>query len=381
MYIHDCVCSFQNRHKEIHEEYRSAIKKDTNNQSSMTAFVTSSGSSKKYDDRHPKQKELTNAITMYIAGDLCPLSTVESKNFRRVLEIADPAYKMPSRKTLSNKHLKQQFHAIDLQLRQQLQQAHDICLTIDLWSSRQMRGYLGVTVHYLRDWTLQTAVLTCKRVRGSHSGENIHELYEELVAGYDVTSKVSYVVTDNASNMKRAFSLPGYSIKRPKDDEDYYYCGHSEDEIEEQEESNGYDHFPQHTSCFNHTLNLCVTDGLKAAGTLRSTIGTASKVVSHVRKSLLASEKLEDERRLQTPCPTRWNSQLYMIKSILAVPEEKLREACPNTQLSKHERNILEDLVQILKPFKLATKKTQQDCYVSFSIVIPCVRGQIHQKW
>ena len=257
-----------------------------------------------------------------------------------------------------------------------MQQAHDICLTIDLWSSRQMRGYLGVTVHYLRDWTMQTAMLVCKRFRGSHTGENISKEFQQLVEDYDVSSKVSYIVTDNASNMKQAFSFPGYSLKRPNDDDsDYDDCGDSGDELEDEVKSSEYDQLPQRISCFNHTLNLCVNDGLKVAGQLKSTIGKAAKIVSHVRRSILASDKLENECRLQTACPTRWNSQLYMIQSVLSVGEEKLNEASPNIQLSKYERNILEDLVQIFKPFELATKRTQQNCYVSSSLVIPCVRG------
>ena len=44
-------------------------------------------------------------------------------------------------------------------------------------------------------------------------------------------------------------------------------------------------------------------------------------------------------------------------------------------QLTAHERNILEDLVEILTPFQEATDFTQGANVVTSSFVIPCIRG------
>ena len=68
------------------------------------------------------------------------------------------------------------------------------------------------------DWTLKSAMLACKRFKGRHTGENIEEVYNEIVSAFDVTSKVSAVITDNAANMVKAFALPGYPSQETSED-------------------------------------------------------------------------------------------------------------------------------------------------------------------
>ena len=54
----------------------------------------------------------------------------------------------------------------------------DICLTIDLWSSRDMQSFVGITGHYTKDYQLQNVMLAYKRSHGfAHSAERIHEAY------------------------------------------------------------------------------------------------------------------------------------------------------------------------------------------------------------
>ncbi|CAG2196623.1 unnamed protein product [Mytilus edulis] len=57
----------------------------------------------KYSPSDPKQLEMTNALIMFIAGDLLPLSIVESEEFKNLMEKADTKYQVPSRKHLSSK--------------------------------------------------------------------------------------------------------------------------------------------------------------------------------------------------------------------------------------------------------------------------------------
>lgn len=54
-----------------------------------------------------------------------------------------------------------------------------------------------------------------------------------------------------------------------------------------------YDPFLKRISCFSHTLQLVVKDGLKDICSLKTVINKASSFVSHVRKSHKASEILE----------------------------------------------------------------------------------------
>ncbi len=52
-----------------------------------------------------------------------------------------------------------------------------------------------------------------------------------------------------------------------------------------------------------------------------------------------------------------------MIRSILAIPEEKLN-ALPTATLTQYDRNILKDVIDILEPFEIATKQIQAESTV-----------------
>ena len=43
--------------------------------------------------------------------------------------------------------------------------------------------------------------------RGSHTGQNIAETIERCLQKYRLREKVHYIITDNASNMRKAFSV------------------------------------------------------------------------------------------------------------------------------------------------------------------------------
>ena len=99
---------------------------------------------------------------------------------------------------------------VERALKHQLQQAKSLCLTIDLWSSHQMRRYLGITGYYILNCILQSVLLSCCRFHERHTFENINQQVEEMLPCFDVARKVTNVTRDNTSNMKKAFILPGF---------------------------------------------------------------------------------------------------------------------------------------------------------------------------
>ena len=51
-------------------------------------------------------------------------------------------------------------------------------------------------------------MLACNRVTGRHTADNIMMWYEEIISALE---KVKHIITDSASNVKKAFLfLPGY---------------------------------------------------------------------------------------------------------------------------------------------------------------------------
>ena len=340
----------------------------------------------KYSQNDQRQIQLTDALVLFIAGDLMPLSVVESTNFRNLCEQLNPRFQVPSRSHLTKKLLHEKSSEIQSNLKLRLKKAQSVCLTIDMWSNRQMKGFLGITGHYIVDWTMQSVMIACKRFKGKHTSENIRQVYEETIACFDIAEKIEGVISDNASNMVKAFdfSLPGFTEEKrtdgDDDDDDDSNDEKNDISMEDSDSTDEFDCLPKHYRCYAHSLQLVVRDGLKEAGQhLKTVIAKASNIVNFVRKSVNASEILEDEKKLQASNATRWNSQLYMIQSILNVPEEKLNSIECNFKLSTYERKLLSELCTILGPFEHVTVLVQKENNVSASLTVPVTIGLKHQ--
>ena len=123
--------------------------------------------------------------------------------------------------------------------------------------------------------------------------------------------------------------------------------------------------------------------GLKGAGQhLKTVVAKASNIVNSVRKSVNASKILEGEKKLQASNATLWKSQLYMIKSILNVPEEKLNKTECKIQLSTYERKYLSELCTFYGPFEHVTILVQKENNIHASLTVPVtiwLRHQMHQ--
>ena len=366
---------FQRKHPEIRNSLTKTEQDDSSHQQpSMFSFLATS---KKFLGTDTRQEKLNDFLIMFISGNLLSLSIVDSPEFRLFIEELNPRYQVPSRKYLTTKLLQQKTDEVYAAVKTQLKQAQEVCLTLDLWSSRQMHSYLGMTAHYILDWALKSVMVTYKRFKGRHTSDNIHQMYDETVACFDITKKISTITTDDASNMVKAFSLPFFSSSVKSPDEDTASKDESEDDddlttgaLEEDE----IEHLSEHLPCFTHTLQLVISDGFKQAGPINKVLAKARKIVSDVRTSTHGSDILGGKNRLQANNVTRWNSQMKMIRSILSIPEDKL-DQLQTEKLTKYDRSILEDLCKMLVPFEEATDLAQQSNGVSASYVILCVLG------
>ena len=375
------ICEFQKKHRDV---FLSLTKEKGQtptpaNQPSCERYFPKK---EKYSDHDKRQVQLTDSIVMFIAGDLLPLSTVESPNFQKMCEQFDPRYQPPSRSKLSTCLIVEKATDIQSKLKAKLSNTQDVCLTLDLWSNRQMTAFLGITGHYVFDWCLQSVMLECKRVKGRHTSDNIRHYFEETLACYNIADKICCVVTDNASNMLKAFvNLPGYT--EPVVDTE---CSDDEsddhDNPEQDMHEDTHDCLPLHIHlpCYAHTLQLVIRDGLKESGQhLKGIIAKAASIVGSIRKSVHATEILESEKRVQAQNLTRWNSQIIMIRSLLNIPDSKFSELDLSVKLTTYEKKLLKELCEILSPFEEATNLIQKQNSVTASLPIP-VTEELKQK-
>ena len=305
------------------------------------------------------------------------LSIVESKPFKRFIYSLEPRYQMPTQKQLTTVLLKQRFDDVFIGVKNLLKDVKELSLTMDIWSNRQMRSYCGITAHFIKNWEMFNVMLICNRFKGRHTGESIFQEYESTISTFEITSKVKHIITDHAANMLKAFNLPGFTQESEEEDD----FGDDEDvNIDEHVTREVVNTLPaKHHGCFAHSLQLVIKDGFKNASQISRVISKCSKIVSHVRKSTIATEILDDQKKLEIANATRWNSQLKMIRSILAVDQEKLDSISDAPKLTTYERKNLADLIEILTPFEEATDFSQTENQPSAGYVIPCICGLKHQ--
>ena len=114
---------------------------------------------------------------------------------------------MPSRKkisALSKKYAEKKREDI----KQALSKADSIAITTDAWTSTKQRiGFLGVTVHYFKNFVLKSISLGVKKLTGSHSAENLASCLKGYFIDYGISGKIFSITGDNASNMRAAAEI------------------------------------------------------------------------------------------------------------------------------------------------------------------------------
>ena len=95
---------------------------------------------------------------------------------------------------------------------------------------------------------------------------------------YEITNKVSYLVTDNAANMKAAFKVTFPDMGIPAESEASLDTEDDETDLWHINQDQSVDNIEvERISCFAHSLQLTVADGLKET---KSVSGAMSKSVA-----------------------------------------------------------------------------------------------------
>ena len=164
----------------------------------------------KWSQTDSQQIACTEDLLDVIAENYLPIHFVSSKTFVKFMSKWNPSYTVPCRQTITTKHIPKRCEYVRTNIEQLLQKTTDVCLTVDLWTSRAQNAFMGVTAHCVVNYKLESVLLACKSMDQSHTADHIAQVYQEVVASYNLINRVATVVTDNASNMIKAFQIPGY---------------------------------------------------------------------------------------------------------------------------------------------------------------------------
>ena len=301
---------------------------------------------------------LHKAIGRYMAADLRPLSTVESPAFQKLVHELDPKYKLPGRTYFSSTVLPDLYQETRRYVEEALQQACQVAITTDGWTSRATESYMTVTAHCIDgDWKLQNFVLQTRQISESHTGVNIAAVLDAAVEEWELihNGQDIPIVTDNASNMYTA-------VKEAK-------------------------HLGPHVGCFAHVLNLACQNALKVS-TVARLLGRVRRIVAFFHRSSIAAALLvQKQKLLQLPqhklimdVVTRWNSSYDMVDryleqqaAVMAVltQSDVRRNARDICTLSDEDITHLEELSIILKPLSTITAMLCDAGRPTLSLVLP----------
>lgn len=238
------------------------------------------------------QQAVDNALLAFIVKDFQAFSIVECASFRQFVATLNPTYRLPARKTLSQTWLTCRFAEVQGKVKADLEKVLAVCITTDAWTSKNHDSYHAITCHFVDADAdaLKSILLSCFITTERHTSAKLQLEILNVLAEYQLRHKVVAMVTDNASNIVGAVDLMKIV----------------------------------HISCFAHTLNLGVKDGLEVVDDLLTKV---KNIVAHFKRSTAASneliktqkEKKQPVLKVKQSMPTRWNSSMHMLQRMVEV--------------------------------------------------------------
>ena len=119
-----------------------------------------------HNRRQLKFTQMTLQDFIIVMG--CPLSIVDHPSFLRAMNTIDPRFTILSRRTLCREALPSALERVMMKVKQACADAKFVALTLDAWSDRRVRAFLGITMHTIRekDGTFQNCLLTFQHISG-----------------------------------------------------------------------------------------------------------------------------------------------------------------------------------------------------------------------
>ena len=338
------VSHLERHHKAEYAEYIKCSGKDTGTGDGQPTLQATLSRSQYLPTSSEHHKQLTVAVTKYIAMDMQPISAVEDRGFRQLMAVAEPRFKVPSRTYFSKITMPSLYSRKRERVEAELSDFEYCCFTTDLWTAQhQNHSYISLTCHFIdKEWQFQSRCLQTN---------NIADILKSLLQEWKIEGKVSGATTDNGQNVVNAITQMGVF----------------------------------HLPCMGHTMQLSVKRGLEVRSVSHA-LGSARRVVSHFHKSPKATYKLREKQSLlglkhsalKADCITRWGSTYEMLEILLEQQQAVCAALLESTKRddrylmpSSNDFTVIEELVEILEPFRDATEVVSGEKYPTISIICP----------
>lgn len=307
--------------------------------------------------------------------------------------------KPPTKKTLMS-DLNKKYEQLKTKLKDQIYNAKYICLTADVWTNKS-RSFLGVSVHYFDEkLDRQSYLLAFRRVYGRHTYAVLADMLLKIQKELNIKRlKITHMVTDGASNFKKAFIVFGpvesdddeirnVNIEQgnPSDEEEeleiedalgpeveeentvylppdtihkVLNLSHSNCNEDDESDSEEFSTLPKQMCYVAHSLNLLGTTDFDRNLKEKSTRAHSALANAYAKlkrfwevnsRSTVAHEIVEKVCKRSFPYPnaTRWNSK-YDAISVAEKNRTTIKEAIDeiNKEIKKNGRKKAKNLQQI----------------------------------
>ncbi|CAF2068375.1 unnamed protein product [Rotaria magnacalcarata] len=272
--------------------------------------------------------------------------------------IVDQKFRVPSYRSITSDYLPKLHQQITKRLKHAWSSTDFLSLTFYGWTDRRMRAFYAVTMHYIdRMGQLNAHLLTFNPLSGSHTGENLFHEYDHVSTTFSIGNKVVRLITDNASSNISAFGelvIPSF--------ESYFITEDAIAESDNDEVENELDKREEllRLSCFIHTLQLEVKDGLDESGCTRSAMAKVTEIAKLSHKSGIHS--LLQFRK-------------FLVISNVFLNDLLTEQKKDELALSMKDSAILRQFISIFTLFIEATTRTQAEECVSISLLGPSILG------
>ena len=230
-----------------------------------------SNSKRKYSKQHLKQRQITKLLLKRVACASPPLSIVDKPSFRERIEKLNENCAIPHQQTIKETHLPFKEKLIVNSITTEMKGLTSVYVTVDIWTNRQMRSFIGFTAHFVdNDFDLKSRLLCCEHFAERHAAVNTANRYEDVVMRYQIDGKVRRIIRDNASSMKKAFELSLTDMKareqeaaKMKSDEDLHFSDKGNLQDPEVDLNTLLALLLKRVSCFAHAMQLYIVHALE----------------------------------------------------------------------------------------------------------------------
>ncbi|KAL2102614.1 hypothetical protein ACEWY4_001782 [Coilia grayii] len=175
----------------------------------QTTIAAAFASVTPYDRSSRRHKEITSAVTHYIAKDMVPVNTVTKDSFKSLLRTMDRRYVFPSRTYFNQVAIPNLYTECKDKVLKGLENVEYYATTTDMWSSRTTEPYMSLTVHFVNgNFELKSRCLQTAYFPTDHTGENIAMGLKDCLSSWGLKEEAqTCITTDNATNMIKAMEL------------------------------------------------------------------------------------------------------------------------------------------------------------------------------